>query len=97
MRLVLTLEIIAVALRRAVSGEQGLAEPITWSADAGRAGPQAAADVGDVLIEQVGTSQPGLQCLELGLRVALEGDEEQSGGELPGLRILPVRVVVAAT
>src|SRR5689334_22314127 len=78
------------------SGEEGLAEPVAGSADTGRAAPQAAADVRDVLVEQIGLAQAGLQSLELGLRVALEGDEEQAGGELAGRRILAVGVVVAA-
>ena len=40
--------------------------------------------------------EPGLQHLELGVRVALEGDEEQPGGQLAGVGVLAVGVVVAA-
>ena len=47
-------------------------------------------------VEQVGLAEPGLQHLELGLRVTLEGDEEQPGRELAGVRVLAVGVVVTA-
>ena len=62
----------------------------------GRDGEERARRVLDVLVQGVARPEPALQHGELGVRVALEADEEEAGVELAGGRVDAVGVVVAA-